>query len=354
MAKIDLTKYGITGTTEIVYNPSYELLFEEEMKPDLTGYDKGQLTELGAVNVMTGVYTGRSPNDKFIVMDDELQGYRVVDLRRVQERQPPRLQLRLGTPCKALAQKELSNKRLYVVDVLLRRQQGHPHGHPLHHGGSLAGPLRKEHVHPVPTDEELKDFEPDFVILQCLQGQGRKLQGTGPELRDCRGLQHHLPGAGHPEHLVRRRNEEGHVLHDELLPAPEGHRLYALLCQHRSWRARTPPSSSACPAPARPPCPPTPSVCSSATTSTAGTMTACSTSRAAATPRSSTWTRTPSPTSTTPSRRDALLENVTVDKDGKMRLRRQAPSPRTPACPTPSTTSRTLSGPSPPPPPPTM
>ena len=70
MANLDLTKYGITGTTEIVHNPSYEMLFEEETKPELTGYEKGQVTELGAVNVMTGVYTGRSPKDKYIVMDE--------------------------------------------------------------------------------------------------------------------------------------------------------------------------------------------------------------------------------------------------------------------------------------------
>ena len=70
MAVIDLTKYGITGTTEIVHNPSYEYLFEEETKADLEGFDKGQVSELGAVNVMTGVYTGRSPKDKFIVMDE--------------------------------------------------------------------------------------------------------------------------------------------------------------------------------------------------------------------------------------------------------------------------------------------
>ena len=55
MAKLDLTKYGITGTTEIVHNPSYEMLFEEETKPELTGYEKGRVSELGAVNVMTGV-----------------------------------------------------------------------------------------------------------------------------------------------------------------------------------------------------------------------------------------------------------------------------------------------------------
>ncbi len=64
-----LEKYGITGATEVLYNPSYEVLFNEETKPELTGYDKGQETELGAVNVMTGVYTGRSPKDKFIVDD---------------------------------------------------------------------------------------------------------------------------------------------------------------------------------------------------------------------------------------------------------------------------------------------
>ncbi len=69
MKELDLTKYGITGTTEIVYNPSYEELFDEETKKELEGYEKGQVSELGAVNVMTGIYTGRSPKDKFIVME---------------------------------------------------------------------------------------------------------------------------------------------------------------------------------------------------------------------------------------------------------------------------------------------
>jgi len=70
MATLDLSKYGITGTTEIVHNPSYEQLFEEETKATLEGFEKGQETELGAVNVMTGIYTGRSPKDKFIVVDE--------------------------------------------------------------------------------------------------------------------------------------------------------------------------------------------------------------------------------------------------------------------------------------------
>jgi phosphoenolpyruvate carboxykinase (ATP) len=70
MAKLDLAKYGIKGTTEVLYNPSYEVLFNEETKKVLQAYDKGQVTELGAVNVMTGIYTGRSPKDKFIVEDE--------------------------------------------------------------------------------------------------------------------------------------------------------------------------------------------------------------------------------------------------------------------------------------------
>lgn len=67
---IDLSRYGITGATEIIRNPSYEKLFEDEMQPGLEGFDKGVLTELDAVNVMTGIYTGRSPKDKFIVVDE--------------------------------------------------------------------------------------------------------------------------------------------------------------------------------------------------------------------------------------------------------------------------------------------
>ena len=67
MANINLAKYGIKGVKEILYNPTYEVLYNEETKPGLEGYDKGQVTELGAINVMTGIYTGRSPKDKYIV-----------------------------------------------------------------------------------------------------------------------------------------------------------------------------------------------------------------------------------------------------------------------------------------------
>ncbi|MBO5850193.1 MAG: phosphoenolpyruvate carboxykinase (ATP), partial [Paludibacteraceae bacterium] len=70
MANLDLSKYGITDVKEILHNPSYEVLFEEETKDSLEGYEKGQLTELDTVNVMTGIYTGRSPKDKFFVKNE--------------------------------------------------------------------------------------------------------------------------------------------------------------------------------------------------------------------------------------------------------------------------------------------
>jgi len=115
MSKIDLTKYGITGTPEILYNPSYEVLYNEETKEDLTGFDKGQVTELGAVNVMTGVYTGRSPKDKFIVEDETSENtvwWTTPEYKNDNKKASPKA----WATCKDIALKELSNKRLFVVD----------------------------------------------------------------------------------------------------------------------------------------------------------------------------------------------------------------------------------------------
>ena len=162
MAKVDLTKYGITGTTEIVYNPSYELLFEEEMKPELEGYDKGQLTELDAVNVMTGIYTGRSPKDKFIVMDENSkdtvwwtsEGY-PNDSHPASEE--------TWKAVKDIAVKALSNKRLYVVDAYCGANKD----------TCMAVRFIMEvawQAHFVrnmfikPTEEELETFEPNFIV----------------------------------------------------------------------------------------------------------------------------------------------------------------------------------------------
>ena len=116
MAKLDLSKYGITGTTEVVYNPSYEQLFEEETKPELEGYEKGQVSELGAVNVMTGIYTGRSPKDKFIVMDENSKDTVWWTSDAYKNDNHPATQ-EAWAAVKEIAKKELSNKRLYVVDA---------------------------------------------------------------------------------------------------------------------------------------------------------------------------------------------------------------------------------------------
>ena len=115
MANLDLTKYGINDVKEIVYNPSYEQLFEDETDPALEGFDKGQVTELGAVNVMTGIYTGRSPKDKFIVMDDvsrDTVWWTTPDYPN--DNHPASEET--WAACKKLALDELSGKKLYVVD----------------------------------------------------------------------------------------------------------------------------------------------------------------------------------------------------------------------------------------------
>ena len=116
MKKIDFEKYGITNVKEVVYNPSYEQLYKDEMDPSLTGYDKGVETELGAVNVMTGIYTGRSPKDKYIVMDENSKDTVWWTTDEYKNDNHPLSQENWKT-LKALAQKELSGKKLYVVDA---------------------------------------------------------------------------------------------------------------------------------------------------------------------------------------------------------------------------------------------
>jgi len=155
MDKKALAKYGITGVKEILYNPSYEVLYNEETKPGLEGYDKGQVTELGAINVMTGVYTGRSPKDKYIVMDKNSKNtvwwnspeypndnheMSQKGLERGQETRPEAAQ----------RQAPIRSGRL------LRNSHRHPHEGSLHHGGCMAGTFRYQHVHPSPEPERVR------------------------------------------------------------------------------------------------------------------------------------------------------------------------------------------------------
>ena len=165
MAQIDLTQYGITGTTEIVYNPSYETLFEEETKPELTGYDKGQVTELGAVNVMTGIYTGRSPKDKFIVMDENSKDTVWWTSDEYKNDNHPASK-EAWEAVKDIAKKELSDKRLFVVDAYCGANKDTRMAiRFIMEVAWQAHFVRNMFIKP--TDEELKTFKPDFVVYNA-------------------------------------------------------------------------------------------------------------------------------------------------------------------------------------------
>ena len=177
MANLDLSKYGITGVTEIVHNPSYEQLFEEETKPGLTGYEKGQVTELGAVNVMTGVYTGRSPKDKFIVMDENSKDTVWWTSDEYKNDNKPASQ-EAWKAVKELALKELSNKRLFVVDGFCGANKD----------TRMAVRFIVEvawQAHFVtnmfirPTAEELENFEPDFVVYNASKAKVENYKELG-------------------------------------------------------------------------------------------------------------------------------------------------------------------------------
>lgn len=157
-----LTSLGITNTKEIIYNPSYEDLFKDEMNSSLEGYEKGQLTELNAVNVMTGKFTGRSPKDKFIVYDDNSKDT-VWWTSKEYPNDNHKASLEAWNACKAIALKELSDKKLYVVD-------GYCGANPK---SRLAVRFIMEvawQAHFVrnmfikPSKDELKNFKPDFVV----------------------------------------------------------------------------------------------------------------------------------------------------------------------------------------------
>ncbi len=161
MKQIDLTKYGITGTTEIVYNPSFEMLFEEELKEDLTGFERGQLSELGAVNVMTGIYTGRSPKDKFIVMDENSKDTVWWTSDEFKNDNKPASQ-EAWKACKDLAIQELSNKKLYVMDVFCGTNADTRMAIRFIMEVAWQAHFVKN-MFIAPTEEELKNFKPDFI-----------------------------------------------------------------------------------------------------------------------------------------------------------------------------------------------
>ena len=184
MDKMDLKKYGITGVTEIVYNPSYDELFREETKKGLRGYEKGQLTETGAVNVMTGVYTGRSPKDKFFLMDETTKDTIWWTSPEYKNDNKP-VTKKTWKELKKIAVEELSNKKLFVVDTFC--------------GANENTRLKIRFIMEVawqahfvknmfirPTDEELENYgEPDFVVLNASKAKVKNYKELGLNSETC-------------------------------------------------------------------------------------------------------------------------------------------------------------------------
>ena len=183
MATLDLSKYGITGTTEIVHNPSYEVLFEEETKAGLEGFEVGQNTELNAVNVMTGVYTGRSPKDKFIVMDENSKDTVWWTSDDYKNDNKPITEA-AWAELKEIAKKCLSNKRLFVVDCFC--------------GANKDTRMSVRFIVEVawqahfvknmfiqPTEEELANFEPNFVVYNASKAKVENFKELGINSETC-------------------------------------------------------------------------------------------------------------------------------------------------------------------------
>ena len=181
--KIDLTQYGITDAKVKAYNPSYDYLFKEETNPALTGYEKGQETELGAVNVMTGIYTGRSPKDKYIVMDENSKNTVWWTSDEYKNDNHP-MSEEVWAKVKELAVKELSGKELYVVDAFC--------------GANADTRMAVRFIVEVawqahfvknmfiqPTAEELKNFKPDFVIYNASLAKVENYKELGLNSETC-------------------------------------------------------------------------------------------------------------------------------------------------------------------------
>ena len=177
MANIDLTKYGIEGA-EIIYNPSYEQLFIDETNPELTGFEKGQLTETGAVNVMTGIYTGRSPKEKFFVMDETSKDTVWWTSEEYKNDNKP-VTPEAWKELKKIATEQLNGKKLYVMDTFC--------------GANENSRLKIRFIMEVawqahfvknmfirPTEEELANYgEPDFVVLNASKAKVENYKELG-------------------------------------------------------------------------------------------------------------------------------------------------------------------------------
>ncbi|RIW19497.1 phosphoenolpyruvate carboxykinase (ATP) [Vibrio harveyi] len=176
-ATLDLTKHGLHNVKEVVRNPSYEMLFEEETRADLTGYERGVVTELGAVAVDTGIFTGRSPKDKYIVKDATTEEHMWWTSDAVKNDNKP-INKEVWDDLKELVTNQLSGKRLFVID-----------------GYCGANPDTRLSIRVItevawqahfvknmfirPTEEELATFEPDFVVMNGAKCTNEKWEEHG-------------------------------------------------------------------------------------------------------------------------------------------------------------------------------
>ncbi|RUO62999.1 phosphoenolpyruvate carboxykinase (ATP) [Pseudidiomarina insulisalsae] len=176
MTDLDLSQYGITDVTEIVHNPSYDLLFEEETRSDLQGYEKGVVTNLGAVAVDTGIFTGRSPKDKYIVRDETTEN--TLWWADQGKNDNKAISPAIWADLKGTVTEQLSGKRLFVVDTYC--------------GANEDTRLSVRFITEVawqahfvknmfirPTEEELKTFKPDFVVMNGAKCINPKWQEHG-------------------------------------------------------------------------------------------------------------------------------------------------------------------------------
>jgi len=160
----DLASYGLNNIKQIVYNPSFELLFEEETKPGLEKYENGTVTNCGAVSVDTGIFHGRSPKDKYVVLDEKTENtiWWKSDIARSSDNKP--ISKEIWEHGKKLAVNQLSGKRLFVVDCFC--------------GANINTRLNVRFIVEVawqahyvknmflrPGEAELENFKPDFVVL---------------------------------------------------------------------------------------------------------------------------------------------------------------------------------------------
>ncbi|MBQ1816098.1 MAG: phosphoenolpyruvate carboxykinase (ATP) [Bacteroidaceae bacterium] len=183
MANIDLTKYGITGSTVIAHNPSFEELFKAENDPSLTGYEKGQLTELGAVNVMTGIFTGRSPKDKYIV-DDAQSHDKVWWTTEGYPNDNHPMSEDVWAKVKDIAVKELCNKKLYVVDAYCGANEAtHLAVRFILEVAWQAHFIKNMFIQP--TEKELETFEPNFVIYNASKAKVENFKELGLRSDTC-------------------------------------------------------------------------------------------------------------------------------------------------------------------------